>query len=137
MAADVVGSRGRTRVDGATLRARFGLYDTLGVLHVDQDRQGAEAAGAGRPADAGDPGTGGTSPGAAARAPPGGRPARLGHARAARGAPRSAPAPRRRPLGTIGTARAGAGGRYEAAVAAAGTYRVRYRGDAGPAVRIG
>ena len=38
---------------------------------------------------------------------------------------------------TIATVRAGAGGRYEAAVAAAGTYRVRYRGDAGPAVRIG
>ena len=38
---------------------------------------------------------------------------------------------------TIGHTRAGTGGRYEAAVAAAGTYRVRYRGDAGPAVRIG
>ena len=28
VAADVVGTRGTTRVDGATLRARFGLYDT-------------------------------------------------------------------------------------------------------------
>ena len=28
VAADIVGSRGRTRVTGATLRARFGLYDT-------------------------------------------------------------------------------------------------------------
>jgi stage II sporulation protein D len=28
VAADVVGSAGRTRVDGATLRARFGLYDS-------------------------------------------------------------------------------------------------------------
>ena len=28
MAADVIGSGGRTRVDGATLRARFGLFDS-------------------------------------------------------------------------------------------------------------
>ena len=30
VAADVVGTRGTTRVTGSTLRARFGLYDTWG-----------------------------------------------------------------------------------------------------------
>src|SRR3954470_24448938 len=32
--ADVVGTRGRTRVTGATLRARFGLYDTWATFSV-------------------------------------------------------------------------------------------------------
>ena len=43
VAADIIGSRGRTRVDGATLRARFGLYRLVGVLHGDQDAPGAAA----------------------------------------------------------------------------------------------
>jgi hypothetical protein len=32
--------------------------------------------------------------------------------------------------------RTAAGGRYRAAIAEAGVYRVRYRGEAGPAVRV-
>ena len=110
----------------------------LGLLHVDQDRHGA-ASRRNRPGRRrrSDPGTGGTSPGAATAGtrPAGGLRGSVMPGR------RGARITLQRRVGgrwvTIGTVRAGAGGRYEAAVAAAGTYRVRYRGDAGPAVRIG
>ena len=44
--ADVIGSRGRTRVDGATLRARFGLFDSWVVLHDRSPRTRPAASGA-------------------------------------------------------------------------------------------
>jgi stage II sporulation protein D len=137
VAAKIVGTGGRTRVDGATIRARLGLYDTWAYftsIKTGKAPKPPEPAGPPTPTD---PGTGGTAPGAATA---GIRPA---------GGLRGAVMPARRGARialqrrdgdrwiTIGTVRAGAGGRYEAAVAATGTFRVRYRGDAGPAVRIG
>ena len=53
VAADVVGSGGRTRVDGATLRARFGLYDTWAYFSSITSRKAPQAAAAGRPGDGG------------------------------------------------------------------------------------
>src|SRR5215217_6757046 len=52
VAADVIGSRGRTRVDGATLRARFGLWDSWAYYTAIESRATTP------PADP-DPATGG------------------------------------------------------------------------------
>ena len=100
VAANIVGTGGRTRVDGATIRARLGLYDTWAYftsIKTGKAPKPEEPAGPPTPVD---PGTGGTSPGAADRGhPPRGRPARLGHARPPRRADH-APAPRRRAAGS-------------------------------------
>ena len=137
VAAKIVGTGGRTRVDGATIRARLGLYDTWAYftsIRTGKAPKPPEPAGPPTPVN---PGTGGASPGAATA---GTRPAG-GLRGAVMPARRGARITLQRRAGarwvTIGTLRAGAGGRYEAAVAAAGAYRVRYRGDAGPVVRIG
>jgi stage II sporulation protein D len=129
VAADIVGSEGRTEVSGATLRARLGLLDTWAFFTTI----GTTAK---RPPVPAEPGTGGTtSPGAVA-----------------------GPQPRSLLAGTVFPQRVGAevqiqmlragrwrtvtrtvvrrGGRYTAAVAAAGTYRTVFSGDAGPAVRV-
>ena len=137
MAADIIGTGGRTRVDGATIRARLGLYDTWAYftsIKTGTAPPPEEPAGPPTPSR-------GTRDGRVAAGPS--RPASARAGCAARSCRRRAGARitvQRRDGGrwaTIGTVRAGAGGRYEAAVSAAGTYRVRYRGDAGPAVRIG
>ena len=135
--AKIVGTGGRTRVDGATIRASLGLYDTWAYftsIRTGKAPKPPEPAGPPTPVN---PGTGGASPGAATA---GTRPAG-GLRGAVMPARRGARITLQRRAGarwvTIGTLRAGAGGRYEAAVAAAGAYRVRYRGDAGPVVRIG
>ena len=129
VAADVVGSGGRTRVDGATIRARLGLYDSWAYFRtITAGRASSVRAPAGPPT----PGSSGTA--LAGARPAGGLRGSILPAR--RGA---AITLQRRDGGrwvTIGTTRAGAGGRYEAAVASAGTYRVRYGGDAGPPVRV-
>jgi stage II sporulation protein D len=128
--ADVIGSGGRTRVSGATLRARLGLLDTWAYFTSIGTRKK-------KPPTA-DPGTGGTKPPDA-----------------------NVAGPRARSLltGTVYPERVGAevqiqlrsgggwrtvtrtvvrrGGRYSAAVAAAGTYRAIFSGDAGPSVRVG
>jgi len=126
VAADVFGSRGRTRVDGATLRARFGLYDSWAYF--------TSIASVPAPAPESDPTTGGTGP-LVARVPAvAGLSGRVLPAR--RGA---AVQLERRFLGRwipAGSARVGRSGRYHAGVTAAGVYRVTYRGDAGPAVRV-
>ena len=54
MAADIVGSGGRTRVDGATLRARLGLLDTWAYFTSIATRKAKPSP------------TGGATPGAAA-----------------------------------------------------------------------
>jgi stage II sporulation protein D len=132
VAADVVGSGGRTRVDGATIRARLGLYDSWAYFRtITASRASSVRAPAGPPT----PGSSATGAAVAGARPAGGLRGSILPAR--RGA---AITLQRRDGGrwvTIGTTRAGAGGRYEAAVASAGTYRVRYGGDAGPAVRVG
>ena len=91
VAADIVGTGGRTRVDGATIRARLGLYDTWAYftsIKTGKAPTPEEPAGPPTPEPVGNPEHGRrTSPGAAAAGvAPGGRPARLGPARP-RGAP--------------------------------------------------
>jgi stage II sporulation protein D len=127
--ADVIGSRGRTRVSGATLRARLGLLDTWAYF---------------------------TSIGTRKKKPRPTTPSESGGTRA----PKSVVGPHPRSLltGTVYPERAGAevqiqvlrngrwrtvtrttvrrGGRYSTAVAAAGTYRAVFSGDAGPTVRV-
>ena len=127
VAADVVGSLGRTRVDGATLRARFGLYDTWAYFTSIATRQA--------PAPTADERTGGTGP-VVARVP------------AVAGLEGTVLPARRRAVVRVerrfhgrwipaGSATTGRGGRYHAGVTAAGVYRVRYAGEAGPVVRVG
>jgi stage II sporulation protein D len=141
--ADIVGTGGRTRVDGATIRARLGLYDTWArftSIRTDTAPPPEEPAGPPTPEPDpvdGNPETGGISPGAVTA----GVRATAGLSGSVLPARRGATVTVQRRAGgrwaTIGTARVGKGGRYHAGVSAAGTYRVRYRGDTGPAVRIG
>jgi stage II sporulation protein D len=135
MAADVVGTRGRTRVSGATLRARLGLYDTwayfttIGVRRVKPPA--APPAPTPTPEIAPSP-TGGAT--AARRAPA----ALAGTVLPAhRGA--EVKVQRRGPGGrwrTVGSATVGGGGRYRVAVSRRGVYRVLYWGDAGPRITV-
>jgi len=125
--ADVIGTRGRTRVDGATLRARFGLYDTWAFFTSIRTRPAPPPVQA-------DPETGGTGP-VVARVPAIGSLA--GHVLPARSGSRLSV--QRRTGGrwvTVEDAAAGRGGRYRVGVPKAGWYRVLYRGDTGPAVRV-
>jgi stage II sporulation protein D len=127
VAADVIGSRGRTRVDGATLRARFGLWDSWAYYTAISTRPTAP------PADP-DPATGGTGP-VVARVP-----AIASLSGNVVPAEAGASARIQRRTGgrwvDVGSARVGRGGRYRADVPATGLYRVVYRHDAGPGVRI-
>ena len=135
--AEVIGSRGRTAVTGGTLRARFGLRDTWAYFTVI----GTEPA----PPE-GSP-TGGVAPEAAAWASLSGSTLRAGTLPAAGrlvgrvrpGRPGATLRIERRAHGgwiRAGTTRLRAGGAYAFAVARRGTYRVRYAGAAGPAVRV-
>jgi SpoIID/LytB domain protein len=130
--ADVVGSKGRTRVTGGTLRARFGLFDTWAFF---TSITSGEA-----PPPEPDPGppTGGTDP--------------FGSAAFLSGRPVGALAGRVLPLlksgrvavqvrrgGTwvdAGSVRVRHGGRYSFPVTVPGVYRVRYHDENGPAVRV-
>jgi stage II sporulation protein D len=131
--ADVVGSAGTTRVSGATLRARFGLFDSWAYFTSIASRRVPAPEPAGPPPGANDE-TGGTGPVIARVRPIAGlagavMPARRGVEVAVE----------RRFLGQwvpAGSATVGRGGRYTARVTAPGLYRVRFKGDAGPAVRI-
>jgi len=125
VAADVIGSRGRTRVNGATLRARFGLFDTWAYFTSIKTRPVAPP----------EPGTGGAGP-IVARVPE-----IAGLAGHVLPAERGARVQIQRRTGgrwvKVGTATiAERDGRYSAGVPATGLYRVRYKGDAGPGVRI-
>ena len=130
IAADVVGSRGRTRVDGATLRARFGLYDTWAFFTSISSRK------APKPEPEGDPGDGGTTAPVIARAP-----VIAGLAGSVIPARRGSEIVVQRRVGgkwiTAGTATAQRGGRYRYGITAPGAYRVRHKGDNGPTVRVG
>jgi stage II sporulation protein D len=128
VAADVIGSRGRTRVNGATLRARFGLFDTWAYFTSIKTRSTPA------PAEP-ETGTGGAGP-VVARVPI--IAGLAGHVLPAR---KGSGVRIERLTGgrwvKVGTATtAGRGGRYSAGVPATGVYRVRYKGDAGPPVRI-
>jgi stage II sporulation protein D len=138
MAADIVGSRGSTRVNGATLRTRFGLFDTWAYFtSISSDEQPPPDQ---PPADPTDPLTGGVQPPSLLSATLS-RPVQHG---ALRG--RIVPAVRGEPLAVerldagvwvqAGVTHVGRGGRYRLTVAAAGTYRVRSGDVTGPAVRV-
>jgi stage II sporulation protein D len=126
VAAEVVGSRGRVRVSGATLRAELGLYDTWAYFTSIETGKApaplpAETPDPGEPVIARIPDVGGLSGTVF--------PARKG----ARVRIELRLLGRWVPVGETTTDRRG---RYRAGVSAAGLYRVRYRGDAGPGVRV-
>ena len=127
VAADVVGSRGRTRVSGATLRAKLGLYDSWAYF------TSITTGKAPRPLPAGPPDP---EVPVVARVPDVAglsgsvMPARKG----ARVRVELRLGGRWIPVGETTTDRRG---RYHTGVSAKGLYRVRYRGDAGPGVRVG
>jgi stage II sporulation protein D len=138
MAADIVGSRGATRVTGATLRARLGLFDTWAYFtSISSDEEPPPDQ---PPADQTDPLTGGAQPPSLLSAT---LPRPVPHG-ALRG--RVVPAVRGEPLAIerlagrawvqAGVARMGRRGRYRFTVPAAGTYRVRSGDVAGPSVRV-
>jgi stage II sporulation protein D len=124
VSADVVGTDGRTRVTGADLRARLGLYDTWArFTRVDTDA---------------DPASTGTSPAAVAQA--------LLETPTRRVHGSITPAPRSRKITVelrdgrrwraVRTARTSRRGAYSVEVEAAGTYRVRTGSITGPRVRV-
>jgi len=148
VSADVVGSRGVTKVDGPTLRKRFGLFDSWATFTII----GAKVT----PADADEPG-----PSPAPAAPSGGAAPDTRSLRAAAfSAAATSPADayrgvlsghvagagdgdwiavqRRTRAGwanAFWTTAAGANGRYRATLPGPGTYRVKWRGLLGPEVR--
>ena len=129
--ADVVGSRGRTRVSGATLRARLGLFDTW--AYFTSITTGTTPKPAPDPPVGGDP-TGGTPGAFTARVPRG----RLTGAVLPAIAGEDVVVQRRQGgrWRRVGAAESSAGGRYAFTLERAGRYRVKYRGDAGPAVTV-
>jgi stage II sporulation protein D len=116
-------------VSGATLRARFGLFDTWAYFTAIKARVAPVP-----PPPTTAPSTGGTGAVTAGVRPvasiagtvlPAKRGALVTVQRLAGGR-----------WASVTFAIVGRGGRYRAAVTAGGTYRVRYNGDAGPAVHI-
>jgi stage II sporulation protein D len=127
VAADVVGSGGRVRVSGATLRAELGLYDTWAYFtSIKTGRAPAplptETPDPDEPVIARVPDVAGLSGTV--------MPARKGALVRVELRFRG----RWVPAGETTTDRRG---RYHAGVSTAGLYRVRYRGNAGPGVRVG
>ena len=125
--ADVIGSGGRTRVDGATLRARFGLYDSWAYFTSIKTAPIA-------PPPEVDPETGGVVP-VVARVPS--IAGLAGHVRPAR---RGARVDVQRRTGgrwvTVESTAVRRAGRFRVGLPATGLYRVLHRGDAGPAVHV-
>src|SRR4051794_5016297 len=130
--ADVIGTRGRTRVSGAVLRARLGLFDTWAYFTSISTGKAPTP----KPKDPTPVGpTGGVTP--EARATRAARHRLTGRVLPAhRGSDVSV---QRREDGrwvTVGSADADARGRFAFTVEVPGRYRARYRGDAGPSVSI-
>jgi stage II sporulation protein D len=121
VSADIVGSGGRTKVDGATLRARLGLLDTWAYFTSIATRKTSP--------------TGGATPGATAGPRP--HAALAGSVVPAReGAEVQIQRLENGRWQRVASTAVRAGGGYRAAVPSAGTYRVVFSGDAGPAVRV-
>ena len=129
VSARVIGTRGSTRVTGATLRARLGLLDTWAYFTSITTKKAPPPGG---------PSTGGTTPPppAAAAGP---------HARAilnGRVYPQQAGPEIQvqfldgRVWRTVTSTDVQRGGRYDAAVSRPGTYRVIFSGDAGPSITV-
>jgi len=120
VAADIVGTGGRTRVDGATLRARLGLLDTWAYFTTIATRKAPPPETVG--GDVAGPPPHATIAGSVV-------PARVG-------AEVQVQVREDGRWATVASTVVRRGGRYTAAVAAAGTYRVVFSGDAGPSIRI-
>jgi stage II sporulation protein D len=120
VAADIVGSAGRTRVDGATLRARLGLLDTWAYFTTIATRKAP-------PSETG--GAGVAGPRAHAAVAGSVVPARVG-------AEVQIQILEDGDWQTVASTVVRRDGRYRAAVARGGTYRAVFSGDAGPSVRI-
>jgi stage II sporulation protein D len=121
VSADIVGSGGRTKVDGATLRARLGLLDTWAYFTSISTRRTSP--------------TGGATPGMAAGPRP--HAALAGSVVPAReGAEVQIQRLENGRWKRVASTAVRAGGGYRAAVAGAGVYRAVFSGDAGPAVRV-
>jgi stage II sporulation protein D len=127
VSAEVLGTRGSTVTDGATLRARLGLFDTWAYFTTIR----GEAA----PVD----------PSGGVRAP---RPFALAARRSAGVLQGSVIGPRRGTVAQVqerrgdgwadvGTVRVGRSGAYRWRAPASGTYRVVVDGAVGPAIRVG
>ena len=138
VAADVVGTGGTTRVSGATLRARFGLYDTWSFFTSIAARRAPapeQAPVEQPPQRAAGEGTGGVTPSARMTRFP--TIASLaGEVLPARDGERVRIEVRRDGRWSTILTTGVRGGAYRAAVTQPGTYRAVFRGDAGPAVRI-
>ncbi len=128
--ATVIGSGGRTHVSGATLRARFGLFDSWAYFTSISAKQ--------KKPPPSDPSTGGTPPPPAnAAAGPHARSILTGSVYPERrGAEIQVQIRDRAGWRTVTTTDVGRHGRYAAAVARPGVYRVIFSGDAGPAIRV-
>ena len=132
--ADVIGSRGRTRVTGGQLRARFGLFDTWAFFTSISTGEEPPP----EPETPEGPPTGGTEPfGSAAWLHP-----HVISRLTGRVLPvlKSGTALVQRRDGktwvTAGTVHVQRGGRYAYDVTVPGVYRVRYHDENGPAVRV-
>jgi len=134
--ADVIGTRGRTRVTGGQLRARFGLFDSWAFF--TSITTGDEPPPEPTPEDPGAP-TGGTDPFGSAALLGSHRPVGAVAGRVLPVLPGARVTLQRRDNGrwiTVGSTRLRGGGRYSASVASPGLYRVRYHDENGPAVRV-
>src|SRR3954471_15419051 len=151
--ADVLGTRGRTRVTGPTLRARLGLFDTWATFSTISS-SGTPTPTPKQPPDnppATDPSGGVTPPGGGSTTPPtgsdpsgGARAAALAIAGGLSG--RVAPVHRRmrvelqRRAGGkwhfAGWTRTDRRGRFTFSALRSGAYRVMWRGDSGPVIRL-
>jgi stage II sporulation protein D len=135
--AQVIGTRGRSDVTGAELRRRFGLYDSWAYYTSITSK--AKKVKPATPAGGGEPGagSGGTAPSGPAQAA---AVWRLGLSGTITPARRGAWVRVQRRTGgrwsTYVLTTVSAGGRYSTRVGRPGTYRVLYRGAAGPAVGL-
>ena len=129
ISAEVVGTRGATAVDGATLQTRFGLYDTWAYFTTITAGKA--------PAAKHDHSGGVVAPRSfayAAKRPPGAlRGSVIGPRRGARLSVQALSDGR---WTAVGSTRAGRHGAYRWTAKAPGTYRVVVQGAAGPAVRL-
>jgi stage II sporulation protein D len=122
VSADVVGTGGRTRVDGATLRARLGLLDTWAYFTSIATRRA--------PAE---PPTGGAQPASGPR-PLAAVTGTVVPAR--RGAEVQIQVRNGSGWATVASTVVRRGGHYRAEVARAGSYRAVFAGEAGPSIRV-
>jgi stage II sporulation protein D len=137
--ADVIGTRGSTRVTGGQLRARFGLFDTWAFFTSITTGEAPPPEGDTPPAE--DPGapTGGATPPFGSATLLGSRPVGAVAGRVLPLLPGARVTVQQRRGGrwvTVGSTRVGRGGRYSKAVSSPGLYRVRYHDETGSAVRV-